>query len=82
MTTTRLSSKGQIVLPSALRAARRWTAGTCFAVEETPDGVLLRPVKPFAPSTLKQVAGAAGYRGPARTLAEMDAAVLAEARRR
>ncbi|MFN7572863.1 MAG: AbrB/MazE/SpoVT family DNA-binding domain-containing protein [Betaproteobacteria bacterium] len=82
MTTTRLSSKGQIVLPSALRTARRWTAGTCFAVEETADGVLLRPVKPFAPSTLKQVAGAAGYRGPARTVEDMDAAVVAEAQRR
>ena len=35
METTRLSTKGQIVLPKGIRAARAWEPGTEFTVEET-----------------------------------------------
>ena len=85
MTTSTLSSKGQVVLPAALRAARRWSAGTRFEVVDTPAGVLLKPLQaasPFAPTRLDDVFGMARWHGPARTVAEMDAAVVAEARRR
>src|SRR5580658_3848144 len=34
METTRLSTKGQIVLPKALRTSRAWKPGTEFIVEE------------------------------------------------
>jgi len=80
--TTKLSSKGQIVLPSAVRKAKAWRTGQELAVESTPEGVLLRPMKPFPPTRLEDVVGCAGYRGPRRSLADMDAAVAAEARRR
>nr|MBA2549451.1 AbrB/MazE/SpoVT family DNA-binding domain-containing protein [Burkholderiaceae bacterium] len=43
MESTKLSSKGQVILPAAIRTARRWTPGTEFAVLETADGVLLKP---------------------------------------
>ncbi len=43
METTKLSSKGQIVLPKAIRQSRRWPPGTEFLVENTPRGILLRP---------------------------------------
>ena len=83
MNTTRLSSKGQVVIPSATRAARKWKAGTELEVVEAPEGVLLRTVKrPFARSRLDEVFGIARYRGPKRSLAEMEAAVHAEAARR
>lgn len=85
MESTRLSSKGQVVLPSALRNARRWVVGTEFAIVETDDGVLLKPVAapgPFAPTRMDQVFGSAGYTGPAVSLQGMDAAVRAEAARR
>ncbi|MGE0873732.1 MAG: AbrB/MazE/SpoVT family DNA-binding domain-containing protein [Burkholderiales bacterium] len=82
METTKLSSKGQVVLPSAIRTARNWQAGAEFAVEETPEGVLLRPLKPFAPTSVAEVFGSAGYRGKPLSLAQMDAAVAAEARKR
>jgi AbrB family looped-hinge helix DNA binding protein len=82
METTRLSSKGQIVLPSGTRANRKWGAGTEFQVIETSDGILLRPLPPFAPSRIDEVFGMARYKGRRKTLAEMDAAVRAEARRR
>ncbi|MSP48588.1 MAG: AbrB/MazE/SpoVT family DNA-binding domain-containing protein [Alphaproteobacteria bacterium] len=81
MATTRLSSKGQVVLPSATRTSRKWNAGTEFQVVETPEGVLLRPIA-FAPSRLEDVFGMAGYSGPRRSLSEMDAAVRKEASRR
>ncbi len=82
METTRLSSKGQVVLPSGTRASRTWKAGTEFQVVETSDGILLRPLPPFVPTRVDEVFGMAHYKGRRKTLAEMDAAVRAEARRR
>lgn len=82
METTRLSSKGQVVLPRSVRTAHKLEAGTEFSVESTPEGVLLRPLKPFAPTRVKDVFGSAGYRGRALSLAQMDAAVAAEAKKR
>ena len=37
MDTTRLSSKGQLVLPKAIREADAWTEGTEFIVERVED---------------------------------------------
>jgi AbrB family looped-hinge helix DNA binding protein len=81
MKTTKLSSKGQVVLPSSIRAARRWKAGTTLTVENRPEGVLLRAVKPFPETRLDDVVGSARYAGPRRTLKDMESAVLREARR-
>lgn len=80
--TTTVSTKGQVILPNAVRRRRRWDAGTKLIVEETADGVLLRAAPLFPPTTVDQVAGMLKYDGPAKTLEEMDAAVLAEAERR
>jgi len=77
METTKLSSKGQVILPKHIRAAHKWQPGVEFLVEDTPDGVLLRPLKPFKPSRLEDVIGCAGYTGPAKTIEEMDAAIAA-----
>ena len=82
MEKTRLSSKGQIVLPTAIRAARNWKPGQELSVENTSEGVLLRPVKPFAETALEAAVGSAGYKGPRRSLRDMDRAVLREARKR
>ncbi len=77
MDTTKLSSKGQIILPMPIRAAHKWLPGVEFSVEDTPDGILLRPLKPFKPTRLEDVVGCATYTGPAKTLDEMDAAIAA-----
>lgn len=82
METTRLSSKGQIVLPRSIRAAKAWRPGQALAVVSTEEGVLLKPLKAFGPSKLDDVAGCLQYRGKAKTVEEMDAAVAAEAKRR
>jgi AbrB family looped-hinge helix DNA binding protein len=80
--TTRLSTKGQVILPKALRDHLRWEAGTKLTVEQTEDGVLLREVPLFKPTTIEQVRGMLAYKGKTKSLEDMDAGVLAEARRR
>ena len=75
MEKTRLSSKGQLVLPKALRDARNWGEGTEFVVEAVTDGVLLRPAQPFPATRLEDVIGSAGYRGRPVSLAAMDKAI-------
>jgi AbrB family looped-hinge helix DNA binding protein len=83
MQTTRLSSKGQVVLPKAIREAHGWVPGTELLIEDGPNGVLLRPCTRPAPSSLEAVAGCLrDVAGPARTAEEMDAAIDTELRRR
>ena len=82
MESTKLSSKGQVVLPNSIRTARKWRPGMRLAVENRPEGVLLRPLTPFAETRLDEVIGSAGYRGRRRTQREMEEAILREARRR
>ncbi|HLW71813.1 MAG TPA: AbrB/MazE/SpoVT family DNA-binding domain-containing protein [Candidatus Binataceae bacterium] len=82
METTRLSSKGQVILPKSVRDARRWRPGTEFIVEQTADGVLLRTAKPFPPSRLDEVAGCLRYTGKPKSLGQMKAAIEAELKAR
>lgn len=80
--TTTVSSKGQVILPKTIREQRRWPAGTRLTVEETADGVLLRAAPAFAATRLEDVYGSLPHSGPAKTLAEMEAGIAAEAKRR
>ena len=82
MQTTRLSTKGQVVLPKSIRSARAWLPGAEFSVEETADGVLLRPAPLFPPTELDQVAGCLPYPGKAKSLAQMDQAIAKSVKRR
>jgi AbrB family looped-hinge helix DNA binding protein len=80
--TTTVSTKGQIILPSAIRRRREWGAGTRLLVEETSEGVLLKSAPAFAPTLPEDVFGMLPYKGEPKTLEEMEAGVLAETRRR
>lgn len=71
MLTTTLSSKGQIIIPSALRIAHHWEAGTEFVIVDTRDGMLLKPRQPFPTTCLEDGLGCAGYIGPAKSLEEI-----------
>jgi AbrB family looped-hinge helix DNA binding protein len=75
---TRLSTKGQVIVPKEIRDRRKWKSGMRLVVEETSEGVLLRPERLFAPATLDEVAGSLKYAGPPKTLEDMDAAVTEE----
>lgn len=78
MDTTHLSSKGQVILPKAVREAHGRAPGTAFTVEDVEDGVLLRPLKSVPPTRLDDVAGCLPVSGPARSAEEMDAAIVDE----
>lgn len=40
---TRVSSKGQIVIPKSVRNHYKWKSGTVLKIEETANGVVLSP---------------------------------------
>ncbi|MBV8088888.1 MAG: AbrB/MazE/SpoVT family DNA-binding domain-containing protein [Alphaproteobacteria bacterium] len=80
--TTTVSTKGQVILPKAVRQRRNWAPGTRLLVEETPDGVLLKAAPVFAATRPEEVAGMLAYRGRPKTIEEMDAAIAAEVKRR
>ena len=82
METTRLSTKGQVILPKTIRSARAWLPGTEFHVEETPEGVLLRPLERFRESRLEDVAGCLKWKGKPRTALQMRRAIALETRSR
>jgi AbrB family looped-hinge helix DNA binding protein len=74
METTRLSSRGQIVLPKSIRDRHAWKPGMEFEVEDAGDGkVLLRRTKRASTTTLDEVVGCLKVKGKRRTLAQMDA---------
>ena len=80
--TTTVSTKGQVILPKAIRQTLHWEAGTRLVVENTPDGVLLKPAPVFAETRGEDVFGCLAHDGAPRSLAEMEAGIGAEARRR
>lgn len=82
MTRTKLSSKGQVVIPKPVRDRHGWRAGAELEVEDRGDSVLLRAARAFPRTRIGQVRGCLRYRGPRVSLEEMDAAVREEAKRR
>lgn len=87
MSTLLVSSKGQIVLPAALRRRLGMGAGARVEVIEEPDGLKLRVARAVSTAAMADLAGMAGMvkarqRGVPRRLEEFNpASLLARARR-
>lgn len=84
MSTLLVSSKGQIVLPAALRRRLGMGAGARIEVLEEPDGLKLRVVRSVETADLTSMAGMvkAPVRGVSRSLDDFDpASVLTRSRR-
>jgi AbrB family looped-hinge helix DNA binding protein len=81
MVKMRLSSKGRVAIPKAVRDRHGWQAGVELEVEDRGDAVMLRPAQPFPETTFEEVRGCLKYDGPPRTIEEMDEAVARETRR-
>jgi AbrB family looped-hinge helix DNA binding protein len=80
---TRLSTKGQLILPKAIRDSKAWEPGTEFVVEECGDGVFLRPIGRFPAVDLDEVAGCLRSKvDGAKTVDEMHDAIGREVMRR
>lgn len=80
--TTVISTKGQVILPKAIRDQLQWGAGTRLTVENTPDGVLLKSTPVFAASSIDALFGSMRHDGPALSIDDMNAAIAQEAERR
>lgn len=72
MAMTRLSTKGQVVLPKAVRDAKNWPSGTELEVVPHPEGVLLRTPAPAKRYTLDDLIGFLKYEGPPKSIEEMN----------
>jgi AbrB family looped-hinge helix DNA binding protein len=82
MTKTRLSSKGQVIIPKEVRDRHGWRPGAELEVEDRGDAVVLRAARIFPRKTVAQVYGCLKYEGPPLTIEQMNAAVAREARKR
>jgi AbrB family looped-hinge helix DNA binding protein len=87
MATTKVSSKGQVVLPKTVRDAHGWAAGTELEVVDRPNEVALRPksrrdARFPAITTEEFLAMVPKVSGPPITDEEIRRAVLEEAARR
>ena len=75
MATTKMSSKGQIIIPQAIRKAHQWRTGQEIEVIDLGDKIILQSKRPFPSTTLEDVAGILTYSGPAKTLEQMELAI-------
>ena len=75
MANTRLSSKGQVIIPRSYLDAHHWKAGQELVVIDTEEGVLLKPARPFPPVTLDELVGCLRYSGSANSLEKMEQAI-------
>ena len=75
MEKTRLSNKGQIVIPKAIRVLHGWKAGLEFVIENAGNGIKLKPIKPYKKTNIDEVIGCVGYKGPKKSLEDMEAAI-------
>ncbi len=76
MLQSKLSTKGQVIIPKPLRTAHNWQAGQKLQFIDTPDGILVKsdPAS-FKQTSIDQVAGCLQYKGKAKSIAEMNEAI-------
>lgn len=82
---TRLSTKGQVILPKAIRESLGWEAGARLVVEKRSDGVMLREERAtplFPPTRIEDVRGMLKYTGPPISIEDMKRGVAEAAAER
>ncbi len=83
MDTVTLSSKGQLVIPKAVRDHARVSAGSQFSVRFVDGEIRLRPLTAAASATLDEVAGCLARPGRQRLSdAQTQAAIKARLKAR
>ena len=70
------------LLRVSLSAVRRWEAGTRLVVENTSEGVLLKRAPVFPETKPAEVFASLPYRGAPKSLEDMEAGIVVEAKRR
>lgn len=79
MATTKVSTKGQVILPKAMRDSRRWGPGTELEIEERGEDVVLRLKRPPKRHKLEAIIGVLKYDGPPITDEQIREAAAAGA---
>ncbi|MDA0345986.1 MAG: AbrB/MazE/SpoVT family DNA-binding domain-containing protein [Verrucomicrobia bacterium] len=72
---TKVSSKGQVVIPKSVRNHYQWKPGTVLNIEETDHGVVLSPVTDSCISQDEVFGCLKGKVSRRVTLKEMDAII-------
>ena len=75
METTKLSSKGQVIIPKPIRTAHHWEPGQEFEVIDVEEGVLLQPKRMFKETTLEDVSAVLVYKGKRKSIKDMAEAI-------
>ena len=75
METIKLLSKGEVIIPQSLRKVHHWQVGQELIAINMGDGILLKPKKPFAETTLNDVAGCLKYQGIPKTNEDIEDAI-------
>ena len=75
MISTKLSSKGQIIIPKTIRSGHCWKTGQEFIVINQKDAIILKPKAPFPETKLDNVAGFLTHNGDPLSLEDLDKAI-------
>jgi AbrB family looped-hinge helix DNA binding protein len=79
--TTKLSSKGQVIIPKHIRDSHHWGVGLELQVIELEDGILLKPRAPFEQTNIEEVAGCLQHDGPKKSDEAIQAAMRKAAKK-
>ena len=71
MQLTRLSSKGQVIIPKSIRDAHKWQVGQELVVLDVEEGLLLTAKKTFDETSLDKVAGCLARKGKPKSLQDL-----------
>jgi AbrB family looped-hinge helix DNA binding protein len=72
MATTRLSTKGQVIIPKAIRDQQNWQPGSELEVTARDGGVFLAPKAERKRYTIDDLYGCLPFEGPPKTLEDMQ----------
>lgn len=75
METIKLLPNGEVIIPQYLIEVHHWQVGQELIAINMGDGILLKPKKPFAKTTLDDVAGCLKYQGIPKTIEDMEEAI-------
>jgi AbrB family looped-hinge helix DNA binding protein len=79
---TTISTKGQVILPKAIRDEKHWAPGFKLTAESIPEGVLLRPERLFPETKLEDVRGCLDAKGKHLKIEDFDKAIANEVKKR
>jgi AbrB family looped-hinge helix DNA binding protein len=75
LATVTMSTKGQIVIPRALREQLGWGEGTRLELESHAGRIVLRPARRFPETRVDDLLGLLPYTGLPKSIEEMQQAI-------